>query len=131
MGNTHLEFMWPSLPDTIPVLLIFIVLPGWLIWLVFRYTSLSRWKKYILLPICLISPLLATAFWPFVLKSSGIINFTGPGDYQPPYSWYAQELFGRVSDYVWVSITALAILALRGVLKSKVTPNMAIKRDGA
>ncbi len=127
MGGTQLEFVWPSLPDAIPVLLIFIVLPGWLVWLVFKYTSLSRWKKALLLPVCLIAPFLVTAFWPFVLKASGIIKFTGPGDYQSPYSWYAQELFGGYSDYVWVSITALAILVLRGVLKSKATPNPPIQ----
>ena len=129
MGEMRLEFVWPSLLDAIPVLLIFVVLPGWLVWLVFKYTSLSRWKKALLLPVCLIAPFLVTAFWPFVLKASGIIKFTGPGDYQPAYSWYAQELFGRFSDYVWVSLTALTILVLRSVLKLKATPNPSFKRD--
>jgi hypothetical protein len=121
MGEMRLEFMWPSLLDAIPALLIFVVMPAWLVGLIFKYTSLSRWKKAILLPAGVIAPFLVTALWPFALKASGIIKFTGPEDYQPSYSWYAQELFGRFSDYVWVSLTALAILALRGLLKSKAT----------
>jgi len=123
MGKTQLEFMWPSLPDAIPVLIIFIVLPGSLIWLVFKYTTFARWKKALLLPVCLIAPFLVTAFWPFALKVSGIIKLTGPGDYQAPYGWYAQELFGRFSDYVWITLTVLVILVLRSVLKSRNTPN--------
>lgn len=121
MRETPLEFVWPSLPDAIPVLLIFVVLPGWLVWLVFMYTSLSRWKKALLLPVCMITPILVTAFWPFVLKASGII--TGTGGHQPPYSWYSQKLFGSFSDYIWASLTALAILVVRGMLKSKTTPD--------
>ncbi len=122
MGETRLEFVWPWQPDVIPALLIFIVLPGWLVWLVFKYTSLSRWKKALLLPVCLIAPLLVTELWPFIMKTSEIIKFTGPGNYQPPYSWYRHELFGRFSEFVWVSVTVLAILVLQGVLKLKATP---------
>ena len=121
MGETRLEFVWPSPPGAIQVLLILMVLPGWLIWLLFKYTSLSRWKKALLLPVCLIAPLLVTPIWPFLLAEFEIIKLTGPGD-QLSYSWYRYELFGRFSDYVWMSVTALAILILQGVLKLKATP---------
>lgn len=129
MGETRLEFVWPSLPGAIQVLLILIVLPGWLVWLLFKYTSLSRWKKALLVPVCLIAPLLVTPFWPFLLAEFEIIKLTGPGD-QLSYSWYRYELFGRFSDYVWMSVTALAILALQGVLKLKATPPTPIDPTG-
>jgi hypothetical protein len=34
MNEPRLEFVWPSLGDAVPVLLIFVVLPAWLIWVV-------------------------------------------------------------------------------------------------
>lgn len=119
MGDAQFEFVWPGLPDAIPGLIIVLVLPAWLMWIVFKHMSFSTWKKVFLVPVCLIAPFLVTALWPLALKMSGIIGFTGPGDYQPPYGWYAQELFGRFSDYVWVSLTGLAILGFRGLLNSK------------
>src|SRR3972149_41683 len=107
MGKTQLEFMWPSLPDAIPVLIIFIVLPGSLIWLVFKYTTFARWKKALMLAVCLIASFFVPAFWPFALKVSGIIKRTRPGVYQAPYGCYARELFARFSDYVWITLTVL------------------------
>lgn len=129
MKEIQLQFHWPSLFDAIPASLLFVVLPGYLIWLVFKYTSLSALKKALLAPVCLAAPFVVTAFWPLALKLSGIIEVSGPGNIQLPYGWYSRELFGRASDYVWVALTALAILVLRAGLKAKHRPSTSLSSD--
>jgi hypothetical protein len=123
--NSSYELVWPSVGEAIPVLLIFVVLPLWLTQVVLSYTHLARWKKVALIPLCMVSPLLVTAFWPFALKISGIIKFTGPKNFEAPYSWYASGLFGVYSDYVWAGLTAASIYLLRAALKARVqtSPN--------
>ncbi|EAR20703.1 hypothetical protein NB231_12471 [Nitrococcus mobilis Nb-231] len=56
--------------------------------------------------------------WPLIIKLSGVVGFTGPGDYDAPYTWYATELFGYYSDYVWVALTSVVILILHRAAKS-------------
>lgn len=123
MNESQLEFVWPAPADAIPILLAFVVLPVWLISTIFKYTRSSLLKKVLLVPVCLVAPLLLSAFWPLALKLSGIIQFTGSGDYQPPYSWYANELPGRYSDYVWVGLTTTVTWVFHAVLKSNSSPS--------
>ena len=61
MNGSRYEFVWPSAADAIPVLLIFVVLPLWLIQIVLKYTRISRPKKALLIPVCLVSPLILAA----------------------------------------------------------------------
>ena len=109
MEGTGLHFQWPGLFFALPGLIMGLVLPAVLIFVVFRRTTLRLWTKIILIPACIIAPLLATALWPFLIKISGFIGATG-GDGTVLYDFVASKLFGDYSDYIWVGITAVIVL---------------------
>ena len=110
-----LEFHWPSLFFAPPLIVVGVVLPAWLLILVFRYGKLSTLKKLLLVPVCIIGPFLWMLFWPLVLQLSGLIRMTPDGS-PAPYLWVANELFGDWSEYVWVGITTAVFFIIHYIL---------------
>jgi len=117
MDGSELEFYWPGFFFAFPVMVVGIVLPVWLLFLVFRYTKFSTIKKALLVPVCILGPFLSVLFWPFVLQSSGIIKMTPDGATAPPYFLVANELFGDWSEYVWVGISTVAVFIIHNIIK--------------
>lgn len=118
MERAQIEFVWPGFADAIPMIVIGVVLPAWLIYVVFRYTRLRAVWKLLLIPVSVIAPFIVSLLWPLIIKLSGLVKFTGPGNYDAPYTWYANELFGDYSAYVWATMTVLATLVLHRIAKS-------------
>lgn len=112
MEETGLQFQWPgSFFFAFPVVIILFVLPAALIYVVFARTSLKPWVKILLIPACLIAPLLATLLWPLLIKVSGFVGATG-GDGTVPYTVIATELLGDYSEYVWGGMTTILVLLI-------------------
>lgn len=111
MEETGLYFRWPGFFLTFPAVILLFVLPAVLIYVVFARTSLKLWVKVLLIPICLIAPLLATELWPLLIKVSGFVGATG-GDGTLSYTEIATKLFGDYSDYVWGGITTILVLLI-------------------
>lgn len=118
MERAQIEFVWPGFPDAIPMIVIGVLLPAWLIYVVFRYTRLRVVWKLLLIPVSVIAPFIVSLLWPLIIKLSGLVKFTGPGDYDAPYTWYANELFGDYSAYVWATLTTFTILVLHRLARS-------------
>ena len=108
MGETGIYLKWPGLFFAIPGMIMLIVLPAALIYIVFKRTHLKMWAKLLLIPVCIVAPLLTTALWPYLVKISGFIGATG-GDGTVPYDFVASKLFGDFSDYVWTGITTALV----------------------
>jgi len=123
MGGPQIEFVWPGLIGAIPFLLIAVIIPAQLIFLVFKYSRISNLKKCLLVPVCIVIPLIVSSLLPLALKLSGIVGFTGSRDYQPPYTWYATEMFGEYTDYVWVIITTLSAVVTHRMVKCRQSAN--------
>ena len=117
MEESGLEFVWPSLVDAIPIVVIVIALPLWLVYMVFKYTHLFTDQKFVLIPVCIVLPAVVTLMWPLILKYSNLIGVTGGS--QPSYLWYATELFGEFSEYVWASLTCIATAIVHRVVKAR------------
>ncbi len=112
MEQSQLYFHFPSsVFFAIPVIIILIVLPIILLYIVFRRTKQKTWVKIALIPVCLISPLIATAAWPLLIQLSGIMGATG-GDGKVPYGIIATKLFGDYSEYVWGGITSIMVFLI-------------------
>jgi hypothetical protein len=118
MQETGLYFHWPGFFFAFPAIILIVVLPAVLIYVVFARTSLKLWVKVLLIPICLIAPLLATWLWPFLIKVSGFVGATG-GDGTLSYTEITEKLFGDYSDYVWGGITTILVLLIYRLLGRK------------
>jgi len=117
MDKSSLEFVMPGVIDAIPLIVIFLVLPIWLLVIVFKYSGFSKFKKVVFVPVCVVAPFIVSLAWPLAIKLSGIVGFTGPGEYDAPYTWYATELFGEFSEYVWATLTTIAVLVIHKLVK--------------
>lgn len=115
MEGYGLEFHWPSIFFAPPLIVVGVVLPAWLLILVFRYGKLSTFRKLLLVPVCIVGPFLSMLFWPFVLQLSGLVRITPDGS-PAPYLWVANELFGDWSEYVWVSISTVVVFITHYIL---------------
>ena len=112
MEQTGIQLQFPdSLFYAFPVVVILFILPIVLIYIVFVRTQYKFWIKVALIPVCLIAPLVASLFWPFLLKTSGLVSATG-SDGTVPYTVVATELFGDYSEYVWGGITTIIVILL-------------------
>ncbi len=98
-------------------LIVLIVLPAWWLNAVILYTNYSTFHKILMVPVCFIAPIAMTLLWPFIVMQSGIIGFSGPGEYQAPYNWYLNELFGNYSSFVWSGITIFIIYGIQSKIK--------------
>ena len=105
MESTNLEFYWPGFIDALPVIVVMVALPIWLLWLLFWRTSLPKGRKWILVPLCILGPSLSALLWPLILR---MFIFTTDGQ-KADYFWVGTELFGRWSEYVWGGLTTLAV----------------------
>lgn len=115
MEGYGLEFHWPSIFFAPPLIIVGVVLPAWLLTLVFRYGKLSTPKKLLLVPVCIVGPFLSMLFWPLVLQLSGLIRITPDGS-PVSYLWVANELFGDWSEYVWVGISTVVAFIIHYIL---------------
>lgn len=107
-----LQFHWPdSFFIAFPLVVVFVVLPAVLIYIVFTRTNCRMWQKILLVPLCVVSPTVASALWPLFLKTSGLIGATGE-DGSVPYAVVATGLFGDYSEYVWGGITTIVVVLL-------------------
>lgn len=117
MDKPALEFVMPGMIDAIPLIVIFLVLPIWLLVIVFRYSGISNLKKVALVPVCIVAPFVVSFIWPLAIKLSGVVGFTGPGEFDAPYMWYGTELFGEFSEYVWATLTTIAVFVVHKTVK--------------
>ena len=112
MSFGNVELVWPGWFWAIPSLCILIALPGVLLLTFLRYFRLSVWKKVLLVPACLIGPLVATSLWPLVLSLTGIVR-VGDGTHEWAANWRTtSELFGDYSVYIWSLPTCLLVYAI-------------------
>lgn len=119
MESTNIEFYWPGFTDALPVIVLIVVLPAWLLWLLFRRTSLSKGRKWILVPWCILCPFLSALLWPLILR---IFIRVTPDGHIADYFWVGTELFGRWSEYVWGGLTTLVVYIIhRSIIKKIVT----------
>lgn len=118
MNGYEIEFHWPGFFFAFPAMVVGVVLPAWLLVIVFRYTKFSNIKKVFLIPVCIIGPFLSMLFWPLVLQLSGIIRMT-PDGASPSYLWVANELFGDWSEYVWVGISTAFVFIIHHIGKRR------------
>ena len=116
MDNPNLEFVMPGVIDAIPLIVILFLLPIWLLVILFKYSGVSRFKKALLVPVCIVAPLIVGLAWPLVIKYSGLVGTTGPGG-SAPYLHYATGLFGEFSEYVWTTLTAIAVFVVHKIAK--------------
>ena len=118
MEGYEIEFYWPGFFFALPVIVVGVVLPAWLLILVFRYTKFPILKKLLLVPVCIISPFLSMLVWPLALQLSGLIRMMPYGS-SAPYFWVANELFGDWSEYVWAGISTVVVFIIHHIVKSK------------
>jgi len=118
MEGSEYQFYWPGIINALPVFLIFVVLPVWLLILFFRYTRLSLFKKWILVPACILGPFLSTLIWPFIIYITGLIRMS-PNGARATYLWVGTELFKDWSEYVWGGISTIAVYILHRSVKTR------------
>ena len=118
VGNTTVEFVWPGLLDGFPAIALLIIMPLLLICGCFRYTKLSLLKKFCLIPLALVGPLLMSSLWPLILSLSGFLRVASVHE-QRRVNWTeASNIFGHHSIYVWTVLTFIAVLVVLHKMRS-------------
>ena len=122
MEGAELELYWPGFIHALPVIVVFVALPTWLLVLVFRYTQLPVLKKWLFVPVCILGPFISTLAWPLILQFSGL-TFMTPDGSRPPYLWLATGLLGDWSEYVWGGLTTATVYIIHRVITTKRSAN--------
>lgn len=86
--------------------ILIVILPGLLIWKVFR-TDASKTKKALLVPVCILAPNILYFLWPAILVGAGILKITGEASYlETVQSWAS---LGDAGTIAWTVLTAISV----------------------
>lgn len=126
----NVELVWPGLFWAVPTLCLLIVMPSVLIFSLFKYTSMSKWKKLSLAPVCVLGPLLATCVWPLIISLSGSVRISDSGGSRRADWQTTVDLFGDYSIYVWTAVTCFSVYMIYMSIRSshkRMTTGTALK----
>lgn len=115
IGNKNIELVWPGLFYGTPGILLVIVMPCFLIFALYRYTSFSKLRKIAYTPLCILGPQLLAMLFPLLISISGFIQVSNY-DVFKRYVAIA-TLFGDYSDYVWTLLTSFVVYGIYIKLK--------------
>jgi hypothetical protein len=110
----------------VPEITVLVLLPALLIYVVFARLELATWKRWTLIPLCLVGPTAMSLLWPALLVVSGIIKWTSNGNpgFLQTFT-VASQMFGDLSAWVWAGITTATV-----VLIFKMSAQVKKKGDG-
>jgi hypothetical protein len=115
IGNKNVELVWPGLFYAGPAILLFIVMPGFLIFALYKYSSASKLRKIAYVPLCILGPLVIYGLIPFLLSIVGFFRVTDSGIFETYVAF--STIFGDYSNYVWTLLTGVVVYGICRYLK--------------
>jgi len=115
IGHQHIELVWPGWFYATPGILLVIVMPCFLIYALYRYTSISKLRKIAFTPLCIFAPILIYMLIPLLISISGFIEVSN-SDALEKYIAIG-SLFGDYSNYVWTILTGFVVSGIYANLK--------------
>jgi len=115
IGNKNIEFVWPGLFHGTPGILLVIVMPCFLIFALYRYTSVSKLRKIAYTPLCILGPFLLSTLFPLLISTSGFIQVSNSDAFERYVA--IATLFGDYSNYVWTLLTSFVVYGIYIKLK--------------
>ncbi len=115
IGNINIELAWPGLFNAAPAILLFIVMPCFLVFALFRYSSASQFRKIAYTPLCILGPFLISGLIPLLLAISGFIVVSNSGVFERYVA--LSTIFGDHSNYVWTFLTGFVVYGIYNHLR--------------
>jgi len=117
VGMAQIRFVWPGIGPAIAPILVFVAMPIVLIFSVYRYTSIPKSRKIILIPVCVVAPVLIASVLPLLVSLSGLVRVgrdgvSGRADYITVY-----RMFGDYSADVWSLFSSIVVCMIAAVLR--------------
>ena len=128
IGNKNIELVWPGLFHAIPAILLFIVMPCFLIFALYKYSPASKLRKIAYTPLCILGPFLICGLIPLLLSISGFFEVSDSGVFERYVA--LSTIFGDYSNYVWTLLTSFVVYGIHKYLKKhqksekKVVPHL-------
>jgi hypothetical protein len=116
IGNKSIELVWPGLFYAIPAILLFLVMPGFLIFSLCKYSSASKLRKIPYIPLCMVGPFVICGVIPFLLSIMGFFRLTDSGVFETYVAF--SSIFGEYSNYVWTLFTGVVVYGIHRYLKN-------------
>ena len=114
IGNKNIELVWPGLLHAIPAILLFIVMPCFLIFALYKYSSTSKLRKIAYTPLCILGPFVIWGLIPLLL-SIGFFQVSDSGLFETYVA--LSTIFGDYSNYVWTLLTSFVVYGIYKYLK--------------
>ena len=123
IGNKNVELVWPGLFDAAPAILLFVVMPSFLIYGLFKYSSASKLRKVAYIPLCILGPFLISGLIPLAIALSGFYQVSDGVKVAGVFERYSSlsTIFGIYSNYVWTLFASFVVYGIYNHLK-KSTP---------
>lgn len=115
IGNGNYELIWPGWFNASPAILLFVVMPSFLIFALYRYTSLSKSKKIAYTPLCILGPPLISGLIPLAISISGFFQVSNSGVFERYVD--LSTIFGIYSNYVWALLASFVVYGIYNHLR--------------
>lgn len=119
IGNKNVELIWPGLFDATPAILLFVVMPCFLIYGLFKYSSASKLRKKAYIPLCILGPFLIFGLIPLAIALSGFYQVSDGVNVAGVFERYCSlsTIFGIYSNYVWTLLASFVIYGIYNHLR--------------